>query len=70
MVGEALGAVTHAYPAITVCLWPFLARLAADGPAPEAREHAALRWVAADELDTLALPEADAPILAEWRNRK
>ena len=66
VLGEALGAVTHAYAEITVCLHPFRARLAVGSPPPETREHAALRWVAAGELNTLKLPEADTPILAEW----
>ena len=70
VLGDSLSPVTHAYPSVTVRLLPYLARLAPDSPPPEPREHAALRWVAAQELSTLALPEADAPILAEWRTRR
>ncbi|MCU0794089.1 MAG: (deoxy)nucleoside triphosphate pyrophosphohydrolase [Opitutaceae bacterium] len=69
-LGPALSPVTHAYSTITICLRPFLARLAPASPPPEPREHAALRWVAEHELASLAIPEADAPILAEWRARR
>ena len=65
-VGAALAPVTHAYASVTVRLMPYLARLSADSPPAEAREHDALRWVTGEEIATLALPEADAPIVAEW----
>ena len=65
-IGAALTPVTHAYATVTVRLIPYVARLAADSPAPEAREHEALRWVTHAELAELSLPEADAPIVAEW----
>lgn len=64
--GEALTPCTHAYPAVTVCLMPYLARLAAGSPPPVAREHDALRWVTPQEILELPMPEADAPIVAEW----
>ncbi|TAG28677.1 MAG: (deoxy)nucleoside triphosphate pyrophosphohydrolase [Verrucomicrobia bacterium] len=65
-IGAALTPVTHAYATVTVRLIPFVARLTPDSPPPEAREHEALRWVTHAELSELALPEADAPIVAEW----
>ncbi len=44
----------------------YLARLA--GPAaPHPHEHAELRWLAADELDSVAWLPADAPIVAALR---
>ena len=65
-VGAALAAVRHEYAEVTVELRPFVARLVTGGAAPESREHQALRWVTAAELAALPMPEADAPILAEW----
>ncbi len=64
--GEALAPVTHAYETVKVCLVPFLARLTEAGAKPEAREHAALRWVTREEIGTMPMPAADAPIVAEW----
>ncbi len=65
--GEPLTPVTHAYAQVTVCLIPFLVRFAAGAQArPETRAHAALRWVSRDEIGALPMPEADAPIVAEW----
>lgn len=57
---------THAYATITVTLLPFVVRLAPESAAPQAREHAALRWVPAAELLTLDLPEADLPIITDY----
>ena len=68
-VGEALSPVTHAYEKVTVRLIPFLARLAPGSATPVAREHEALRWVTPREMAEIALPEADAPIVAEWMAR-
>lgn len=65
--GPALAPVTHAYATVTVKLMPYLARLAPDSPPPVAREHDALAWVGPEEIGALAMPEADAPIVAEWR---
>ena len=44
----------------------YLARLA-DARVPQPREHAELRWLAADELDTVPWLPADAPIVAALR---
>jgi 8-oxo-dGTP diphosphatase len=41
----------------------FVVRLA-DGTMPRALEHAALRWLAADELDSVPWLPADRPIVA------
>jgi len=65
-VGAALAAVRHEYAELTIELRPFVARLVAGGAPPESREHQALRWVTAEEMATLPMPAADAPILAEW----
>ncbi|MEH0972391.1 (deoxy)nucleoside triphosphate pyrophosphohydrolase [Micromonospora sp. CPCC 205546] len=37
------------------------------GDQPQALEHSALRWLAADELDTVTWLPADAPIVAALR---
>lgn len=66
MPGAALAPVTHAYEKVTVRLIPFLARLADPAARPQAREHAALRWVERGEIAALPMPAADAPIVAEW----
>ncbi len=63
---------THAYAAVTVQLIPFVVCLAADSEPPRAREHDGLRWVPAEELGRLDVPEADFPIIAGYldsRNR-
>lgn len=67
--GAPLTPVTHAYEQVTVRLIPFLARLVDPETRPEAREHAALRWVTREEITTLPMPAADAPIVAEWMAR-
>jgi 8-oxo-dGTP diphosphatase len=65
-VGAALAAVRYEYAELTIELRPFVARLVAGGAPPESHEHQALRWVTAEEMATLPMPAADAPILAEW----
>lgn len=57
---------THAYTTVTVQLIPFVARLTAGSGEPQTHEHAALRWVPADQLTSLDLPEADLPIIADY----
>ena len=64
--GGALAPVTHAYEKLTVRLIPFRARFADAGARPEAREHAALRWVTRAEIAKMPMPAADEPIVAEW----
>lgn len=57
---------THAYATVTVRLIPFVTRLLLTSGEIQAREHAALHWVPAVELDGLDLPEADRPIITEY----
>jgi 8-oxo-dGTP diphosphatase len=64
--GAALTPVVHVYEKFTVRLIPFLTRLDEASARPEAREHAALRWVTRAEIGVLPMPAADAPIVAEW----
>jgi len=65
-VTRTLAPHTHAYPAVTIELIPFVVRLTADSPAPQTHEHAALRWIPTAELLTLDLPEADLPIISDY----
>lgn len=64
--GVMLTPVTHAYETVTVCLLPYLARLAEGSSEPVAREHDALAWVTREEIGGYAMPAADGPIVAEW----
>jgi 8-oxo-dGTP diphosphatase len=64
-----LQARTHAYATVTVHLMPFVTRLLPTSGEVQAREHASLRWVLAEELAELDLPEADRPIIAEYLAR-
>ncbi len=60
-VGELFWETTHAYPDLTVHLSLYNARIT-EGT-PQLLEHAALRWVAKEEIDTLPFCPADEPIL-------
>ena len=55
----------HTYPDLTVELLLYQAAIAAG--TPQLLEHAALRWVAVDELEQYAFCPADAPILERLR---
>ena len=57
-VGDDVG-LGHGWAVLRV----YSARLV-DGERPELREHAELRWLAVDELDSVAWLPADAPIVA------
>lgn len=63
---RSLAPHTHAYSTVTIELIPFVVRLTPGSPAPQAHEHAAIRWVPATELLALDLPEADLPIIADY----
>ncbi|HET8684084.1 MAG TPA: (deoxy)nucleoside triphosphate pyrophosphohydrolase [Micromonosporaceae bacterium] len=45
----------------------YVARLAGGGPPPHPHEHAELRWLREDALDSVAWLPADAPIVAALR---
>lgn len=63
-IGERIGGdVVMANGRATLKVWTAALR---DGT-PEAREHAELRWLAADELDSVPWLPADAPIVAALR---
>ncbi|MFH1496910.1 MAG: (deoxy)nucleoside triphosphate pyrophosphohydrolase [Verrucomicrobiota bacterium] len=65
-ITRTLAPHTHAYETVTVCLLPFVARLAAGSAEPQSLEHSALAWVAVGELAALDLPAADLPIIADY----
>lgn len=64
-VGPLYTRLTHTYPDLTVELLLYQAAIA-EGT-PRLLEHAALRWVAVDELEQYAFCPADAPILERLR---
>ena len=64
-VGPLYARLTHTYPDLTVELLLYQAAIAAG--TPQLLEHAALHWVAVDELEQYAFCPADAPILERLR---
>ena len=62
-VAATLTPVKHSYPERTVTLHPFLCRASSHDAKPLASTE--VRWVTADELDTITFPEANAAIVAE-----
>lgn len=64
-VGERIGPEVPV-PGSRAVLRTYLARLAGPGE-PRPRVHAAIRWLDADELDSVPWLPADAPILAALR---
>ena len=64
-VGPLYARLTHTYPDLTVELLLYQAAIAAG--TPRLLEHAALRWVAVDELAQYTFCPADAPILERLR---
>lgn len=64
-VGPLYARLTHTYPDLTVELLLYQAAIAAG--TPQLLEHAALRWVAVDELEQYTFCPADAPILERLR---
>jgi len=66
-IGERLTPVEHRYPQLSLRLIAFRCRLT-DG-VPQAGAHEELRWIGIDEVADYDFPEADLPILAEYRMR-
>lgn len=60
-VDDLFWETTHQYPDLTVHLSLYNARIT-EGT-PQLLEHAALRWVSREEIDTLSFCPADEPIL-------
>lgn len=62
----ALPTFTHDYGTVVITMIPFVCRLAPGSAAPQAHEHAALRWIAPTDLRTLDLAPADWPVVASY----
>ncbi len=60
-VHQSLAPVTHAYPAFTITLYPFICSIAAGDI--KLREHAAVAWLPRNQLFTLDWAEADLPVV-------
>jgi 8-oxo-dGTP diphosphatase len=63
-IREALPASTHAYPSFTITLYPL--RCAIASGTPVLHEHAAVAWVAPQELGSLDWAEADLPVIGAY----
>jgi 8-oxo-dGTP diphosphatase len=61
---RALPRFTHDYGTVVIEMISFVCRLAPASAAPQAHEHAALRWVSREELATVDLAAADLPVVA------
>ncbi len=61
---ERLSAVEHRYEHLDIRLLPWRCELT--GGAPEAREHAELRWITRSEGEMLTWAPADVPVWREW----
>ncbi|NTV01945.1 MAG: (deoxy)nucleoside triphosphate pyrophosphohydrolase [Chlorobiaceae bacterium] len=64
---QRLTPVEHCYPERCIRLIPFICRISEGEPV--ACDHEELRWIAIEETDGYDFPEADAPILDEYRRR-
>jgi 8-oxo-dGTP diphosphatase len=65
---RSLPSFTHDYGSVAIAMHPFVCRLAAHSPAPQAHEHVALRWVSVSELANFDLAAADLPVVAALRD--
>ena len=63
----SLTPVYHEYSSFSLELVPFRCELL-DGSKPSSHEHEALEWITLDEIDAFDFPEADIPVLEEYRN--
>jgi 8-oxo-dGTP diphosphatase len=63
-VGRALPLHTHSYDTFTVTLYPFVCTLESD--TITLHEHAAIAWLAPEQLHTLDWLEADKPVLEAY----
>lgn len=64
-VGDLVADITHGYPAVTVRLITYHARLTGGSPTPA--EHAQLLWLPVSELDRLDWAPADIPTVERLR---
>ena len=66
-VGEALPAIEHHYPDLSLRLQAFPCRLDPSSPEPQALDHAAIRWMPLQEVETLELAGADRQLWDRFR---
>lgn len=64
-VSGMLKPVYHAYPDFSLRLLPFLCAIRSGEP--EANEHQALAWITLNSIGDYDFPEADLPVLDEYR---
>lgn len=67
VIGRPLLRFTFMYGEVTIEMIPFVCALASGSPAPQPREHVAIRWVTKPELSTLDLAPADWPVVDSYR---
>ena len=58
-IDEALAAIEHHYPQLSINLHAFSCHLTPDSPEPSALEHTSIRWMSCNDLDELDLAGAD-----------
>jgi len=63
-VHHALPGVTHAYPAFTITLHPFVCSIISG--TITLHEHAAVTWLPREDLASLDWADADLPVLASY----
>ncbi len=63
-IGKGLPASTHHYPNFAVTLYPFVCSIASGEII--LHEHAAIDWLAPEELHTLDWAEADVPVIEAY----
>ncbi len=66
---RALPVFDHDYGDVSIAMLPFVCRLAPASPAPHPHEHAAVRWIAPADLDSLDLAAADWPVVRSYLAR-
>ncbi|MBN1279787.1 MAG: (deoxy)nucleoside triphosphate pyrophosphohydrolase [Chlorobiaceae bacterium] len=67
MVSGALTPVFHMYPDFSLRLLPFLCTISAGEPV--LHEHRAIAWITLEMIGGYDFPEADLPVLDEYRQR-
>ncbi|HEY3489464.1 MAG TPA: (deoxy)nucleoside triphosphate pyrophosphohydrolase [Candidatus Deferrimicrobiaceae bacterium] len=67
-VGRSLPSVTHAYPNLSVTLYPFLCRMAPDASIT-LHEHDRAVWLDPEELPSLDWAEADVGVVDAYLQR-
>lgn len=63
-ISTSLKPATHDYPTFTITLYPFICSIIAG--TMKLHEHAAVTWLAPEELSILDWAEADLPVLAAY----